>query len=250
VTPAGTAPPPAARRTTARRPRAFQRIVDEVRSDVFGRRISAGDRLPGEDHLAERFHVSRPAVREALRVLELQGLVRVEHGFQGGAFVADAGAGPAIDALQTMLRLEHLDRAEIYAARRHLEPAVAALAADRLEDATAAALDANLLASERRIASGKPAFQTNLAFHDIVAGACGNRLLSLMTRAVLELLRGVEARRPSDERVNREAWRAHTAILRALRDGDGDAASAAMSAHLERVARHYGAARPGVRERS
>jgi GntR family transcriptional repressor for pyruvate dehydrogenase complex len=245
VTPARTAALPAARRVSVRRPRAFQRIVDEIRSDVFGRRISAGDRLPGEDHLAERFEVSRPAVREALRVLELQGLVRVEHGFHGGAFVADSGAGPAIDALETMLRLEHLDRAEIYAARRHLEPAVAALAAVRLEDATASALDANLIESERRIASGKPAFGTNLAFHDIVAAACGNRLLSLMTRAVLELLRGVEARRPSDERVNREAWRAHTTILRALREGDGDAAASEMSAHLERVAHHYGTARTG-----
>jgi DNA-binding GntR family transcriptional regulator len=71
-----------------------------------------------------------------------------------------------------------------------------------------------------------------------------------MTRAVLELLRGVEARRPSDERVNREAWRAHTAILRALRDGDREEAAAAMAAHLERVARHYGAARPAAKARS
>lgn len=234
---------PTVARPRHRRPRAFQRIVDEVRADVFARRLSPGDRLPGEAEVAERFEVSRLSVREALRVLELQGLVRVEHGFRGGAFVADGGSGPVAEALGTMLRLERLDRAEIYAARRYIEPGVASLAAGHLDDATACELEANLAESARRIDAGRPAFQTNLAFHDIVARACGNRLLTLMTSAVLELLRGVEARRPSDERVNREACRAHTAILRALREGDEQAASSAMDAHLDRVAHHYGAAR-------
>ena len=233
-----------------RRPRAFQRIVDDVRGDVFRRRLSAGDRLPGEAELAERHAVSRSAVREGLRVLELQGLVRVEHGFRGGAFVADGGRRAVTDALDTMLRLEHLDRAEIYAARRYLEPGLASLVAGRLAAATISELQANIDESERRIDAGRPAFQTNLAFHDIVARACGNRLLALMTGAVLELLRGVEARRPSDERVNREACRAHIAILRALRDGDAKAASSAMAVHLERVARHYGAAPSRAKGRS
>jgi DNA-binding FadR family transcriptional regulator len=81
-----------------RRPRAFQAIVDEIRGDVFGRRLADGDRLPSEAAMAERFAVSRLAVREAVRVLELQGLVRVEHGFQGGVFVAESGSTPVTAA--------------------------------------------------------------------------------------------------------------------------------------------------------
>lgn len=228
-----------------RRPRAFQQIVDEIRGDVFSRRVAAGDRLPNEAALAERFNVSRLAVREALRVLELQGLVRVEHGFQGGTFVATAGSAPVTDALETMLRLEHIDRAEIYAARRRLEPGVAALAAVGLDAETTAALEVNLAEGGRRLAAGRPAFSTNLEFHTLVARACGNRILRLTTHAVLELLRAAESRRPSDEKVNREACRAHAAILRALRAGDADRASAAMEVHLDWLERYY--ARAGRR---
>ncbi len=226
-----------------RRTRAFQQIVDEIRGDVFRRRVSPGDRLPNEAALAERFGVSRLAVREALRVLELQGLVRVQHGFHGGAFVDEAGTAPVSRALETMLRLEHLDRAEIYTARRHLEPSVAALAARGLDEAVAIALEVNLAETERRLRSGRPAFATNLEFHALVARACDNRILTLMTDAVLELLRSVESRRPSDEAVNREAGRAHAAIFSALRGADGARASAAMEVHLEWLERHFAGAR-------
>jgi DNA-binding FadR family transcriptional regulator len=227
-----------------RRPRAFQRIVEEIRGDVFGRRWSVGDRLPNEAALAERFGVSRPAVREALRVLELQGLVRVEHGFQGGAFVDEAGSGPVSEALETMLRLEHLDRAEIYQARRYLEPNIAALAAGGLDAETRVALQANLTESERRLAASRPAFTTNLEFHRLVAGSCGNRILTLTADAILELLRAVESRKPSDPTVNREARDAHAAIFDALLAGDADRARAAMDVHLERLERSFVASRP------
>lgn len=237
-------------RLKRRRPRAFQRIVDEIRGDVFRRRVSLGDRLPNESELAERFEVSRLAVREALRVLELQGLVRVEHGFQGGAFIADAGSAPVTEALETMLRLEHLDRAEIYTTRRYLEPGVAALAAGGLDERMIAAVEANLAESERRLDAGKPAFQANIEFHALVADACGNRILTLMTHAVLELLRAVESRKPSDEKVNREACRAHAAIYRALRDGDAERAASAMEVHLEWLARHYAATRANGKGRA
>src|SRR4051794_28184068 len=73
----------------AARPRAFHAIVDQVRADVFARRRRPGDRLPAESLLAELFGVSRMGVREALRVLELQGLVEVRHGYAGGVFVAE-----------------------------------------------------------------------------------------------------------------------------------------------------------------
>lgn len=241
--------PPVRERIHRRRPRAFQRIVDQVREDIFRRRLAAGDRLPNEAELADRFEVSRLTVREALRVLELQGLVRVEHGFQGGAFVAESGTAPVTDALETMLRLEHLERAEIYAARRYLEPGVAALAARDLDPATARAIEVDIEESERRLASGKPAFRTNLEFHRLVAGACGNRILTLMTGAVLDLLAAAESRRPSDEKVNREACRAHATIFRALRLGDADRASSAMEVHLEWLARYFGAVRSAGKER-
>ena len=226
-----------------RRPRAFQRIVEEIRSDIFDRRVSPGDRLPNEAELADRFAVSRLAVREALRVLELQGAVRVEHGYRGGAFVAEGGSAPVSVALETMLHLERLDRAEIYLARRHLEPAVAALAASQPDPVIVATLRANVAEAERRLAAQRPAFTVNMEFHALLAGSSRNRILTLMADALLELLRSVESRKPSDAGVNREAWHAHRAILEAVERRDADEAQARMSSHLEWLERHYVAGR-------
>ena len=226
-----------------RRPRAFQRIVTAIREDVFRRRLSPGDRLPHEGALAERFDVSRLAVREALRVLELQGLVRVEHGFQGGAYVTEGGSGPVTNALETMLRLEHLDRGEIYTARRYLEPEIAALAAQAIDDGSLASLRDNVAEGDRRLRAGRPAFATNLEFHALLAGSCGNRILTLMNDAVLELLRAVESRRPSDKLVNREACDAHRAILEAVARRDAAASRALMATHLEWLERHFAGTR-------
>ncbi len=233
------APTTVARR---RRPRAFQRIAVKIREDVFAGRRKPGDRLPNEAAIAESFGVSRPAVREALRVLELEGVVRVEHGFRGGAFVASGGTQHVSRALETMLRLERLDRSELYTARRHLEPVVARLAAAAVDDETREALWQNVAEAERRVAAGRPAFPTNAEFHALVARGCGNRILTLMTDALLELLRTVETRTPSDVAANREACAAHRAIATALTERDADGAEREMAGHLAWLQEHFGAA--------
>lgn len=220
-----------------RRPRAFQRIVSKVSADVFGGRLRPGDRLPHEEALAARFGVSRPALREALRVLEMAGLVRVEHGFRGGAFVAEPDGRTVGRALDTMVRLERVDRSEIYSARSVIEPAVTALAARSLSEADAAALAQAITEAERRLAAGESAHESNLAFHALLSGACGNRVLALVTQAVLELLHEVEPRVPSGPAANREACRAHRAILEALRQGDAEAAERRMREHLASLER-------------
>ncbi len=230
-----------------RRPRAFQQIVAKVREDVFAGRLSPGDRLPPEVALAEQFRVSRLAVREALRVLELEGIVRVEHGFKGGAFVAEADSAPVSRALETMVRIERLDRGGIYAARRHLEPVVAGLAAAGLRADARDGLRANVAESARRLADGRNAFPVNLEFHALLAGVCGNRILTLLTDAVLELLVRVEAQRPSDRVANREAIGAHGEILAALERRDARAASKLMAAHLGWLERHFRAGGPARR---
>ncbi len=99
------------------RPRAFHAIVERLRDDIFRGRRKPGDRLPPEQVLAEQFEVSRTGVREALRVLEIQGLVRVRHGYGGGVFIADVGFSPVLGALRTSLELGQLNVDELYEAR-------------------------------------------------------------------------------------------------------------------------------------
>src|ERR671933_85501 len=128
----------------ATRPRAFHAIVDQIRADVFAQRRRPGDRLPSEAMLAEQFGVSRMGVREALRVLELQGLVEVRHGYAGGVFVAEPDGTALLGALEDSLRQGQVAADELYQARLLVEPAVARLAAERVPDALAEQLDDNV----------------------------------------------------------------------------------------------------------
>ena len=233
------APPGIAARRPPRRPRKFQRIVAAIREDVFGGRLRAGDQLPDEPGLAERFGVSRLAVREALRVLEFEGIVRVAHGFRGGAFVAQADSAPVAHALGTMLRLERLDRKEVYAARRSLEPVVTAMAARAASPDALHLMGESISATEALVRDRRRAFASNLEFHAHLAASCGNRVLSLMSSALLELLREVESRIPSDAASNRESCSAHRAILAALEARDPDLAERRMAGHLRWLERYY-----------
>src|SRR5918912_1754012 len=138
----------------AARPRAFHAIVDQIRDDVFAQRRRPGDRLPPEPVLAEQFGVSRMGVREALRVLELQGLVEVRHGYGGGVFVAEPNGTALLGALEDSLRQGQVGADELYQARVLVEPAIARLAVARDAEALAERLADNVARTERALADG------------------------------------------------------------------------------------------------
>ncbi len=216
----------------AHRPRAFHAIVDQLRDDIFRGRRKPGDRLPPEQVLAEQFKVSRTGVREALRVLEIQGLVQVRHGYGGGVFVADVGVLPLLGALQTSLQLGQLDVDELYEARVLVEPTVVRLAVERAGGSLAGELDDNIARAHALIARGTTAFPMNLEFHALLAQAAGNRILGLVTQALLELLERLHHEYPTNRAVSRRALDDHRRLVDAVRARDGRHAEALMVDHL------------------
>ena len=218
------------------RTRAFDAIVARIREDIFHHRLAAGDRLPSEDALADRFGVSRTVVREALRVLELQGLVVVRHGYGGGAFVAEASPTPVSTALETMLRLEMVEPAELHEARLILEPAIARTAAARLDTAHLLQLEENIALAETAAASPDGAFKYNLEFHSRLAASSRNPVFSLVMQAVIDSLVRLDYRVAIDPMTGRQIVSEHRTILEALRQGQGDLAADRMVAHLQRLA--------------
>jgi len=230
--------------------RVYQPLVEQIRRDIFQRARRPGDRLPHERALAEQFGIGRAAVREALRVLEIQGLVQVRHGYRGGAFVAEPGATPLLWALDASLRLDHVGIDELYEARRLVEPMLARLAAERDALALATLLEANVTAAEARIGDGRSAFDLNVQFHAILARAGGNRVVHLIMRAILDLLQESRERQPpEDPNLSREAVNGHRRILEAISAGDGRLVEALMLAHLMRVHERPASERPAL-ERS
>jgi GntR family transcriptional repressor for pyruvate dehydrogenase complex len=217
---------------TPRSPRAFQAIVDRLREDIVNGRRQPGDRLPPEQVLAEHFNVSRPGVREALRVLEIQGLVQVRHGYGGGVFVADLGFTTVLGALQTSFQLGQLHVDELYDMRVLLEPTVARLAVERGGPGLAGQLADNVARAQALLSSGATAFGVNLEFHAILAQAVGNRILGLVMQAMLELVERLHHDYPTNRSVSRRALHDHRELIEAARLHEPDRAGQAMMDHL------------------
>lgn len=221
--------------STHARPRAFHAIVEQLRNEIFQGRRKPGDRLPPEQVLAGQFSVSRTGVREALRVLESQGLVRIRHGYGGGVFVADGGLTPVLGALQTSLRLGQVEVNELYQARVLFEPALARLAVERGDDATMKQLDENINHAKAALEAGTDVFAINLKFHTILAQASGNRVLGVVMQALLELLHGPERSYPTNRQISRKAVNDHVHLLEAIRSRDATRAELLMVNHLREL---------------
>src|SRR5207237_2497580 len=106
-------------------------IVRQIKDALFAGKLRAGDRLPTERELAQRFETSRASVREALRALEPEGLIRVKKGVVGGIFIADGDNGPVARSSETLLHLRKVSIQQIAEVRLTLEPHAARLAAQR-----------------------------------------------------------------------------------------------------------------------
>lgn len=186
--------------------------------------------LPPERQLAVDLGVSRPALREAIKRLEMQGLLASRHGV--GVQVIDRPHAPVQAALGRMLPSPAERIRQFTAARRLIEPELAALAA---ENARASDLKALRASHDRFVApdtSPADAVEADLEFHRLIARASGNRVLALMIASMAPL--EADARQTTLERVGlAAARRQHAAILAAIGAKDGAAARTAMLSHLD-----------------
>jgi GntR family transcriptional repressor for pyruvate dehydrogenase complex len=216
----------------AARARAFHAIVERIHEDIFARQRRPGDRLPSEHLLGEQFGVSRAGVREALRVLELEGLVEVRHGYGGGVFVAEPSHTPILGALWVSLRLGQVDVAELYQARQLVEPSIARSAVEGDTTRLVQRLLANVEATDAALACEAPVSALNREFHVILAEQADNRVLGLIMQALQELLESVDQRFPNSPAVSRCALTDHRQILDAVCTRDGERAERLMRCHL------------------
>ncbi|WP_421952930.1 FadR/GntR family transcriptional regulator [Pelagibacterium sp.] len=202
-------------------------------SFVTAGRLKPGDKLPSERDLAERFSVSRPTVREAMRALSVLGVLEVRHG--GGAFVTALDATELLKPLNFFLSLSDVSVEKLYDARMLIEGELCALAADNADEALCAELDA-MIGRQVEVMTDIDAYLAlDSAFHERMAVASGNPFLTRAAQSMNVL--GIEFRRASAEagQAQRQSIEDHRTILKALRAGDSDAARAAMRDHMRQV---------------
>jgi len=214
-------------------PRASQEIAQQLRDAIYSGHLLPGDKLPSERELVRQFESSRVTVREAIRSLEMAGLLSVKRGYGGGAFVADIDLRPLKESFSTLLRLHKVTIAHLTEVRLLLEPHLAALAARRVTPQDLARLKEVLEEQTEAVGSGQLPHAYDLRFHRLVAEASGNPVLHAMMNSVADLLVDeVVSRLELSVAINRDILHFHRQIYRALIRRDSVRAQELMTQHV------------------
>ena len=190
-----------------------------------------GDRLPNEAVLADRFRVSRPTIREAIRVLEYSGLVEVRRGRHGGLFVGTGAVPQVVGALRALLLFDQTSLKDLFDSREVLEVGLVRLAAERATVADLAVMAASIRQMETDH-SVEGVVSANTTFHLAIAEASGNAILQAMMRAMTQLLNELVRHAPDDAATVALKLQGHRAIYAAIADRDPEAAAIAMRDHI------------------
>jgi len=222
--------------------RAFEEIASQIRGRLARRALRAGDRLPPERELAEQFHVSRNTLREALRSLEIAGLLELKKGATGGAFIKEGGGDAAVAGLADLYHLGAIKPEHLTEARIVIGTEVARLACLRRTPADLAALRRNVEEAEAATAEGDVARRAavNYEFHRLLARAAQNPVLIVLTDALMEMTRHFVER--IGYMPNRYVMPSRRRLLDCLERRDGGAAAKEMAAMLKRLQRFHLAA--------
>lgn len=238
-----------------RSPRLGGVVADLLRRRILDGELGDGDQLPKEDDLRTALGVGKPAIREAMRILEEEGLLTVVRGNRGGAVVHSPNPTTIAYALGLSLTARRVAVSEVAAALRQVEPACAALCAqcqDR-QRSIVPELHRVLQAAEEHSQDLVAVTAASREFHEVLVARCGNEPLILLVGA-LEILWSAHVRISSDGNQRGEGVGAgalsrplsqeidpmislaeHRQIAELIEAGDAEGARLAVAAHLARV---------------
>lgn len=221
---------------SARPPKSSTLVAGELRRRIATGELRPGDRLPPEDGLMEEFDLARTTLREALRVLESEGLIRVQRGRNGGPRVTS----PPIDRIARMfalhLQLEGASLGDLDDARQLIEAHLAAAMAKNHEPDDLEALeDAIAEAATAAKAGDRDAFGRAAAgVHETLVERSGNTTLAVVARMLHEVVEEYYrfAAQSSDVALMERAVRSYRRLRRFIEDGDADGAAEHWRAHM------------------
>jgi DNA-binding FadR family transcriptional regulator len=223
-------------------PKTAEIVAGRIRKEIIAGRLKAGDRLPLEAQLITEFEVSRPTVREAIRILESEGFLQLSRGVRGGARVVAPGPELLAKAAGLVLQFRGATIGDVYAARSIIEPPAARLAAELNAKRASAALRKQL-EHEREVAELEiPRAEAIADFHGTLLDACGNVALGMVGRALHDVVRQhyILANRRSDQ-PSAEAkrkrvqigYRSQEKLIELIEARDGAAAEAHWVRHMK-----------------
>ena len=205
--------------------RAFEEIANKIKDLISKGHLKPGDRLPPETEIARQFHVGRNTIREALRVLEISGFVKIQRGGKGGPLIADTSLNRITILFLDLVRFQDISLAELKLARCETEKMIFHEAIKNIDDQDIKDLRENIARAEKKLANGIVAFEENIEFHRLLAKASKNYIYIIQAELVLTVYSDF---RTTPSTINlkrsRSATRAHNEILDAIVSGKNDLA--------------------------
>ncbi|WP_415158348.1 FadR/GntR family transcriptional regulator [Maritalea sp.] len=215
------------------------RVAEAIKNWVVEKGLKAGDRLPSEPEMIEQFAMSKGTIREAMRILEAQGLVRTRSGPGGGSFVHEVSKQRARALLGNYFYFKDITVADIYEIRCTLEPQLAASLAGNLSDEVLLQLEENIASYPEPAKSADEEREQHIAslrFHALLATQSDNKLLGFLIDFMTNMLADLTVYRKLYNPPNVELWQKgrnyQVQLVQALRDGNADAAHHIMADHM------------------
>lgn len=232
------------RREPGKRREKPQQVADVLRGQIIAGELDEGDSLGNEAELIERFGVSRPSLREALRILEAEGLISVVRGVLGGVVVHRPDQRQTARTAALVLQARNVSLADVFDARTILEPvAVRLVASARNRRSSAKRLRALIALQEEAIDDPEAFGPANARFHEELVAMAGNETLAIVAEMLNEVVvRAVTAVSQSADgngstATRRRGVRSQERLVEMIEAGDADAAEAHWRAHMAVVGR-------------
>jgi len=209
----------------SRLPKASTLLANELREEIIRSRLSVGVNVPNETELIEKTGYSRATVREALRLLEAEGLIVTRRGPRGGVQVSRPDIAQSTRSMAVLLALSDAKLRDLFLFRQHLEPEAARLAATA---ATPEQIEEMLKATE----NNPDQVSRVVSFHSLLAEACGNEFYRVVVKIIIEIAAWHTPEEGLDSVDLNAANASHRKIAEHVAAGRGDEAAAVMLRHL------------------
>ena len=215
-----------------RKNKVYEEVAQQIERLIL-KKLRPGDKLPSERELAEMLKVSRSSIRDAIRGLELRGLVEPRQG--AGTIVRESAVEPLANPFAGALKRRKEMVSELLDFRKMLEPPLAARAATHASADEILEMEEILQRQDAKQGQGEPAVAEDAEFHYSVALASGNGVVLKVLDIIMDLLRDTRERSLQVEGRPQKSLAGHRRILAAIKRHDAEGAKSAMRRHIEDV---------------
>jgi GntR family transcriptional regulator, transcriptional repressor for pyruvate dehydrogenase complex len=215
-----------------RKDKVYEGVARQIERLIL-KKLQPGDKLPSERELAETIGVSRSSIRDAIRSLELMGMVEPRQG--AGTIVREISSDSLVNPLANALKRKEELIGELLDFRKMLEPPLAARAATRASSDEISEMQEILERQEQKLRGGDSTIAEDSEFHYAIALASGNSVVLKVLDTLMDLLRDLRKRSLQVEGRQQKSLAGHRRILLAIERHDARAARAAMWQHIKEI---------------